>query len=241
MLSFIVSFMVSCSNRLPSNVETEASLATTEWLDQKYGMNPSPELRRLMMRIAGRLASAVHGTALDRESFRSLEGELIEYPWQVYVLKDREVNAFSVGSGIIFLTEGLLRKLSTEAELAAVVAHEMSHQLLGHTRQAIAEGAEHGTPEDAESPTIAYSLDHELDADTLSLKLLRVARYDVRHATSALAIGYRGGEANVSAVPPEWISARMANMEQKIDRMGEYLPATQTTREFSKVLRRLFG
>lgn len=234
-------FFAGCSSRLPSSLETEASLATTEWLDQQYGLNASPDLDRLLKRISGRLASAVNGAALERESNEALEGELLEYPWQVYVLRDNEINAFSVGSGIIFLTEGLLKRLRTEAELAAVLAHEMSHQLLGHTREAIAEQRGAVPDQSAGTPTIAYSLDREIEADALSLKLLKVARYDIRHATGPLALGYRESKEGVSGIPPEWISVRMAHMEEKINRIGEYLPATGSSREFNRVQRLLFG
>ena len=76
----------ACSRSLPSTVETEASLATTEYLDQRYGMNSTPELLRLLKRVGTRLAGAVHGAALDRESFQALEGDLLDYPWQVLVV-----------------------------------------------------------------------------------------------------------------------------------------------------------
>ena len=227
----------ACSRSLPSTVETEASLATTEYLDQRYGMNSTPELLRLLKRVGTRLAGAVHGAALDRESFQALEGDLLDYQWQVYVVKDRQPNAFSVGAGIIFITEGLLRRLVSEAELAAVLSHEMAHQLLGHTREAIS--AQSGVTRD--EPALAYSLEREIQADSLSLKLLKVARYDLRSATSALALGYRESAENVSSVPPDWMAERMANMERKIERIGQFLPATGSTREFNKVRRQLFG
>ncbi len=43
------------------------------------------------------------------------------------VLDTEEVNALSCPGGIIFLTRGMMRKLKSEDELAAVLAHEVAH------------------------------------------------------------------------------------------------------------------
>lgn len=43
------------------------------------------------------------------------------------ILDSKEINAFACPGGIIFITKGLLDLLKTEDELAAVLAHEVSH------------------------------------------------------------------------------------------------------------------
>src|SRR5262245_40383979 len=45
-----------------------------------------------------------------------------------YVDND-EVNAYTAGNGQIYLHRGLLDYLETDEEIAAVMAHEMSHQI----------------------------------------------------------------------------------------------------------------
>ena len=52
--------------------------------------------------------------------------------WRFQVVRDRSVNAFSIGDGRIYVTEGAILAASSEAELAGVIAHEMGHQLAGH-------------------------------------------------------------------------------------------------------------
>lgn len=49
-----------------------------------------------------------------------------------YVIKSPDVNAFATERGSIFLNIGLLARLQTEAELAFVLAHEVSHYVHGH-------------------------------------------------------------------------------------------------------------
>ncbi len=190
-------------------------------LDAGYGNILVLEPRRLATRLSARRVAEELGERV---------GERVGY--QV-----RFEDVTSPRTRLRFITEGLLRRLVSEAELAAVLSHEMAHQLLGHTREAIS--AQSGVTRD--EPALAYSFEREIQADSLSLKLLKVARYDLRSATSALALGYRESAENVSSVPPDWMAERMANMERKIERIGQFLPATGSTREFNKVRRQLFG
>jgi predicted Zn-dependent protease len=47
--------------------------------------------------------------------------------WVFGVLETPEVNAFSGPNGYVFVTHGLLRQMHDEAELAGVLAHEITH------------------------------------------------------------------------------------------------------------------
>jgi len=53
-------------------------------------------------------------------------------PWRFAVLRSNAVNAFATPGGNIFITDGLLHLLSSEAELAAVLAHEVAHVIQKH-------------------------------------------------------------------------------------------------------------
>lgn len=57
--------------------------------------------------------------------------------WLFAVVDTDEVNAFSGPDGYILVTRGLIRQLRNEAELAGVLAHEMSHVLDKHGLQAV--------------------------------------------------------------------------------------------------------
>ncbi len=52
--------------------------------------------------------------------------------WRFGVLETPNVNAFAAPAGYVFITRGLLVRLQDEAELAGVIAHEISHVLMGH-------------------------------------------------------------------------------------------------------------
>ncbi|MBI5007738.1 MAG: M48 family metalloprotease [Nitrosomonadales bacterium] len=65
-----------------------------------------------------------------------------DLPWLFGVLDDNDVNAFATPGGKVFVTKGLLVRMNSEAELAGVLAHEMSHVLRKHHLQAIRKGAQ---------------------------------------------------------------------------------------------------
>lgn len=65
-------------------------------------------------------------------------GRLIEpiaqwnLPLQVYVMADLQPGAFAYASGALFVTDGLLRALRSEDELAFVLGHEVGHVAMRH-------------------------------------------------------------------------------------------------------------
>ena len=48
-------------------------------------------------------------------------------PYRVFLLEDNDVNVFAGPGGYIYLTRGLLNFVESESELAAVIAHEITH------------------------------------------------------------------------------------------------------------------
>lgn len=59
------------------------------------------------------------------------------FQFRFYLIKDKTFNAFSVPGGYIFLNTGLFDYLESEDELAAIMAHEISHNLARHVAKRI--------------------------------------------------------------------------------------------------------
>jgi predicted Zn-dependent protease len=123
------------------------------------------------------------------------------YPFEFYLLRDdRTVNAFALPGGQVFVTIALLKRLTSEAQLAAVLSHEVGHVVARH-------GAEHLTKQPfsqqlltAVSTTsnsgfsadpanvltqavkqligLRYGRDDELESDRLGLRFMTEAGYD---------------------------------------------------------------
>ena len=69
------------------------------------------------------------------------QSERPDLPWRFGVLDAPQVNAFAVPGGTILITRGLLEKMTSEAELAGVLAHEIVHVVRKHHLKAIQKGA----------------------------------------------------------------------------------------------------
>jgi len=61
------------------------------------------------------------------------------YPFHYHLLRDtRTINAFALPGGEVFITKGLLDRLTTEGELAGVLGHESGHVVERHVAQQMA-------------------------------------------------------------------------------------------------------
>src|SRR5262249_13640662 len=56
----------------------------------------------------------------------------VPFQFSYKIVRSREVNAFSLAGGPIYFTTGLLEYVESDHELAAVMAHEMTHVLHHH-------------------------------------------------------------------------------------------------------------
>jgi len=149
-----------------------------------------------------------------------------DLPYQFAVLASDTVNSFSLPGGPVYVTRGLLAKVSSEGQLAAVLAHEMGHVNARHAaRELVREagmqalldvlgvsdgGVAPGAARYAEGRAKAvgalvshhYTPDQEDEADRLGLDYMVAARYDPGQAMRVL----QGFEALNGSKPVEWLS-----------------------------------
>src|SRR5215467_2036827 len=59
----------------------------------------------------------------------------LKIPLHISVLQSREINAFALPGGYLFLQRGLLEAADDESELAGVIAHEMAHDAARHANK----------------------------------------------------------------------------------------------------------
>jgi predicted Zn-dependent protease len=121
------------------------------------------------------------------------------YRFSFHVLADpKTINAFALPGGPVFITEGLLRLLRSEGELAAVLGHESGHVIARHSSQQLAKAqltqgligaAVVGTGDYTTAQigqvvgsliNMRYGRDDELQADALGVRIMAEAGYDPR-------------------------------------------------------------
>lgn len=116
------------------DVSLDPFVSAAEKLSQSGDMSEPDEIT-LGQHMAATLVGAVplDGNANNQRyvnrigRWLSLHDQRAQLPWKFGVLADDTVNAFAAPGGYIFVTRGLLKTLASEAELAAVLAHEIAH------------------------------------------------------------------------------------------------------------------
>jgi len=123
--------------------------------------------------VVGRLAKAAAIEILQREINLHVRGYRFE--WEVYVVRDKTVNAFCLPAGKMFVLSGLLAVVGDSDDfLATVLSHEMAHALAHHASERVAR---------AKSPqgildSLKYGRMQEEEADHIGLFLMAFAGYD---------------------------------------------------------------
>lgn len=94
-----------------------------------------------------------------------------------YTLKSNVTNAFSTDQGIVFVTTGLISQLTNEAQLAFVLAHEISHYTEKHVVETFDWKTKTARKDQSIEKLSLYSKEKEFDADKKGLKLYHDAGY----------------------------------------------------------------
>jgi len=94
-----------------------------------------------------------------------------------YTIKSNAANAFSTDQGIVFVTTGLIAQLTSEAQLAYVLAHEISHYTEKHVVETFDWKTENYRQHDRIEKLSQYSKDKEFEADKLGIKMYKEAGY----------------------------------------------------------------
>jgi len=125
------------------------------------------------------------------------------WPFQFHVIPQKEINAFALPGGPMFVNVGTITAASNEAELAGVMAHEMSHVYMQHsakqagkaqttgiiaaiagaavgatTKGAVASLAQAGVQFGAEGLMLKYSRSDEAQADAVGAMILYKSGYN---------------------------------------------------------------
>jgi predicted Zn-dependent protease len=209
--------LVSESDEIEMGRQSDQAVVAT------MGLYDDGELQAYIQRVGRELAAS---------------SERPDLPWTFRVIDDPVVNAFALPGGYVYVTRGILAYLDSEAQLAAVMGHEIGHVTARHganqmSKQQLAQiGLQVGAMASsdvarygsvAESSLgllfLKHSRDDEDQADDLGLRYMDRVGYDPRPMPRVYAMLKQVGDAQGAGTIPNWMSTHPepADREQRMN------------------------
>jgi Zn-dependent protease with chaperone function len=127
-----------------------------------------------------------------------------DVPYEFKILNIDEPNAIALPGGVVYVTRGLLETVTSDDELAFVIAHEVGHVVCKHARKAISQDTVisilasillGGAPQVLRSAAdvlytlqrLGYSRNQEREADSYALNYMIAAGYNPMGAITMLS------------------------------------------------------
>jgi len=185
-----------------------------------------------------------------------------EFQYYFKVVNARDINAFALPGGPMYVNRGMIEAARTEGEMAGVMAHEISHVALRHGTAQASKGQKYGVlagiagiagtilggpgvGQLAQAPFAVYLLkfsrEYETEADILGAQIMARAGYDPRDLANMFrTIEQQGGGGGGFLSDHPSPSDRFA----RINREAQQLRVTGgrgDSREFARIQERLRG
>ena len=187
-------------------------------MEQQYGGESNDARATAAVQQVGQ--QIVRANGLDQKT---------QYQYRFHLLADDQtINAFALPGGQVFITMGLLKNLTSEAQLAGVLAHEVGHVVARHSAEQVAQsqltqgltGAAAIAAYDPDHPasgvaraaaatmiaklvSLRFSRNDELEADNFAVKFTPQAGYDPHAMINVMQMLDRQAGGNN---PPEFLS-----------------------------------
>ena len=159
----------------------------------------------------------------------------VKVKWRFRAIRDLEVNAFALPNGSIYVNSGLLSRMENEAQLAGVLAHEVTHVVNRHSyleyrssrkkmvaidiiltaaraadyvgvSPAITAAMGNLLPMIVVETVFGYSRELEHEADAYAVNTLHRRGYDLREFARGFELLRNGPEVDLAKEPVFWAS-----------------------------------
>jgi len=213
--------------------------AYDEFLDTSKVLPDTHKDVIVVRRIGNRIKDAVVKYLTDNGELKRIDG----FEWEFNVVNDPTVNAWCMPGGKVVVYTGILPVTKDEKSLAVVMGHEIAHAVARHGNERMSQGlavqlgglalsvalSEHA-PETqnlflqsygigSNLGMLAYSRNHESEADKLGLVFMAMAGYDPE---SAIGFWQRMSEQGGQA-PPQLLSTHPSD-ETRIADLKAFMP-----------------
>lgn len=188
-----------------------------------------------------------------------------DYPWSFKVLNSRDINAFALPGGIVYVNRGSIEAAEDEAQLAGAIAHETGHVVmrhgthtatqvviaqvplallggwLGQSSSAVSEFFQVAAGVGAESILLRNSRNSESQADTIGTYVLYHAGYDPHALAQFFVIIERKDPTRTIQFFSDHPNPenRIQAIESEIPQLGPPIQGKTDSLEFEAVKKRL--
>jgi predicted Zn-dependent protease len=208
--------IVAPENRYPVSDDVKLGREAAAEVTKELPLLNDSRVDQYVAEIGGRLAAAIP------PEFRHPE-----FMYTFRVVNQKEINAFALPGGPMFLNRGMIEAAKTEGEMAGVMAHELSHVALRHGTAQATKGQKvqigsilgqiagavvggtagsvisQGTQIGLGTYFLKYSREYESQADILGAQMLARAGYQPRE----MANMFKTIEAEGGGQGPQWMSS----------------------------------
>src|SRR5262245_34802416 len=245
--------IVAPKNRYPIADDVKIGRQGSAQVKQQFPLLPEDsEADHYVERVGQRLIASI-----------PREFEHPEFTYEFDVVNAKDINAFALPGGPMFVNRGMIEAAHNEGEMAGVMAHEISHVVLRHgTAQATKAqkfqlpalgGAvlgsiiggnmggiiTQGTQTGLGAYLLKYSREYESQADILGAQIMARSGYDPRDLANMFRTiqEQSGGKSG-----PQWLSSHPdpGNRYQRINEEAELLSidrdrSTQNSADFDRI------
>lgn len=186
-----------------------------------------------------------------------------EFQYYFKVVNARDINAFALPGGPMYVNRGMIEAARTEGEMAGVMAHEISHVALRHGTAQATKGQKYGllagiagiagtilagpgVGQLAQAPFAVYLLkfsrEYETEADVLGAQIMARAGYDPRDLANMFrTIEQQGGGGGGFLSDHPSPSDRYARINREAQYLRVNSNANRDSRDFARIQERLRG
>lgn len=242
------------SNKYKTSDDVKAGRQAAREVEQQMPILNDAEATNYISRVGQRLVNSIPS-----------EFQHPEFQYYFKIVNARDINAFALPGGPMYVNRGMIEAARNEGEMAGVMAHELSHVALRHGTAQATKAQKYGLlagilgiggqiiggPAGAAAQVasqgvgvyfLKFSREYETEADILGARIMANAGYDPRD----LANMFKTIERQSGGSGPGFLSDHPSPSDRyaRINQEAQYLrvsnPISQT-REFNRIQERLQG
>jgi predicted Zn-dependent protease len=171
-----------------------------------------------------RIAAKLHANSISSD-----------FSFQIKVIKDPSLNAFAFPNGAIYIHTGILARMDNEAQLAALLAHEIVHCTHRHSLRTLRSIKDRTQANNARvrelaqllgitgsiTSTSGYTRELETEADSVGLDLAVKANYDPREILNLFELLRQ--EIELEGIEEPYFFGTHPNVGQRIENVNNWL------------------